>query len=46
MAHVFRTKAAENDLQEIAYYIAVKDRRPLTADKVVDGRLKYYANTL
>ena len=36
MAQVFRTEAAENDLQEIAYYIAVKDRRPLTAERIVD----------
>lgn len=31
-----RTKAAECDLQEIAYHIAFTDHRPLTADRVID----------
>jgi len=35
MPNAIRTEAAENDLQEIAYYIAAKDRRPLVADKIV-----------
>ncbi len=48
MATVLRTDAAENDLREIAYYIVVRDRRPVTADKVVDDILrkcKLYAET-
>lgn len=40
MAQVFRTEAAENDLREIAYYIAVNDGRPSTADKIVDEILE------
>ena len=31
-----RTEAAERDLQDIAYHIALKDGRPLTADQIVD----------
>ena len=31
-----RTEAAERDLQEIAYQIAVSDARPLTADRIID----------
>ena len=48
MAQVFRTEAAENDLQEIAYYIAVKDRRPLTAERIVDeilSKCRRYADS-
>ncbi len=31
-----RSEAAERDLRDIAYHIALRDRRPLTADRVVD----------
>lgn len=31
-----RSQAAEQDLQEIAFQIAVRDRRPHTADKIID----------
>ena len=31
-----RTEAAERDLQEIAFHIAFTDRRPLTADRIID----------
>ena len=37
MPQAIRTPSAEQDLRDIAYYIAVKDGRPLTADRVVDG---------
>jgi plasmid stabilization system protein ParE len=32
-----RTEAAERDLQDIAFHIALKDGRPLTADRIIDG---------
>lgn len=31
-----RSAAAERDLQDIAFYIAFRERRPLTAERVVD----------
>lgn len=31
-----RTAAAEADLQEIAFQIAVRDQRPVTADRVIE----------
>ena len=36
MPRVIRTDAAEQDLRDIAYYIAVEDGRPLTADRNID----------
>jgi len=36
MARVLRTLAAEADLEDIAYHIAVEDGRPLTADRIID----------
>ncbi len=36
MPRVFRTPAAEADLADIAYHIAVEDGRPLTADRNID----------
>ena len=32
-----RSAAAERDLQRIAYHIALKDDRPLAADRVIDA---------
>jgi plasmid stabilization system protein ParE len=32
-----RSAAAERDLQGIAYHIALKDGRPLAADRVIDA---------
>ena len=31
-----RSEAAQCDLEDIAYHIAVRDRSPLTADRVID----------
>ena len=31
-----RSEAAERDLQYIAFHIAFADRRPLTADRIID----------
>ena len=31
-----RSAAAERDLQDIAFYIALRNRRPATADQIVD----------
>lgn len=31
-----RSAAAERDLQDIAYHIALEDGRPLTADRVIN----------
>jgi len=31
-----RTEAAERDLQEIAFQIAVRDGRPIVADRIID----------
>jgi len=31
-----RSEAAEGDLQNIAFHIAFADRRPLTADRIID----------
>ena len=31
-----RTEAAERDLQEIAFHIAVRDGRPIVADRIID----------
>ena len=31
-----RTEAAERDLQEIAFQIAVRDARPIVADRIID----------
>ena len=31
-----RTESAERDLQDIAYHIALKEGRPLTADRIID----------
>jgi plasmid stabilization system protein ParE len=31
-----RSEAAERDLQDIAFHIAFTDRRPLTADRIID----------
>ena len=31
-----RSAAAERDLQDIAFYIALRSRRPATADQIVD----------
>jgi toxin ParE1/3/4 len=36
MPRLIRTPAAEADLLEIAYYIAVEQGRPQTAEKVID----------
>ncbi len=48
--HVHWTPEAELDLEEIAFYIAVKERRPLVAEQVVrgihDACFKYSATPL
>ena len=31
-----RTDAAESDLRDIAFHIAFKEHRPLTADRIID----------
>jgi plasmid stabilization system protein ParE len=31
-----RTETAERDLREIAFYVAFNDRRPETADRIID----------
>ena len=31
-----RSESAERDLREIAYQIAMKDGRPITADRIID----------
>ena len=31
-----RSDAAERDLRDIAFHIAFKDRRPLTAERIID----------
>ena len=31
-----RSEAAEHDLQDIAFHIAFREKRPLTADRVID----------
>lgn len=36
MAVARRTEAAEHDLKTIAFQIALADRRPATADRIVD----------
>jgi plasmid stabilization system protein ParE len=36
MPRARRTEAAERDLRDIAYQIALKDHRPLTADQIID----------
>lgn len=36
MAKVIWTPKSELDLAELAYYIAVEDRRPATADGIID----------
>ena len=36
MPRLIRTPAAEDDLQEIAHYIAVEQGRPQTAERVID----------
>ena len=36
MANVVWTPAAQSDLAELAHYIANQDRRPATADRIVD----------
>ena len=50
MPRLIRTPAAEEDLLEIAYYIAVEQGRPLTAERVVDELhakcLQYAANPM
>ena len=48
MPKVIRTEAAEQDLRDIAYYIAVEDGRPLVADKLIDeitAKCDSYAQT-
>ncbi|MBX3427376.1 MAG: type II toxin-antitoxin system RelE/ParE family toxin [Pirellulales bacterium] len=37
MAYAVRTPAAEQDLQEIALFIAVEQARPLAAERVVEN---------
>ena len=39
MSKALWTKIAEDDLAEIAYYIAVEDRRPIVADRIIDELL-------
>lgn len=39
MPRVLRTPAAEADLVDIAYHVAVADGRPLTADRIIDEML-------
>ena len=36
MPRARRSEAAERDLQEIAFQIAVRDHRPLVAERIVD----------
>ncbi len=36
MANVAWTPAAKTDLADLAHYIAYEDRRPITADRIVD----------
>jgi plasmid stabilization system protein ParE len=36
MPGLIRTPAAEDDLLEIAYFIAVEQGRPLTAEQIID----------
>jgi plasmid stabilization system protein ParE len=36
MFHARRTQEAERDLREIAFRIAYVDKRPLTADRIID----------
>ena len=46
MARSEWTEEAEDDLADIAYYIAVKERRPLTARKNIEeiqSKAKHYA---
>jgi plasmid stabilization system protein ParE len=31
-----RSEAAERDLQDIAFHVAFRERRPLTADRIID----------
>ena len=43
-----RTEAAERDLQEIAFQIAVRDGRPIDADRIIDqlvGECQMLADT-
>ena len=40
MPTAFRTPAAERDLQEILFHIAVDDEQPVLAEKVLDGLLE------
>ncbi|MBC8350902.1 MAG: type II toxin-antitoxin system RelE/ParE family toxin [Planctomycetes bacterium] len=37
MSHAVWTPLAEAELEDIVYYIAVKDRRPLTAERIARG---------
>jgi len=36
MARAIRTEIADQDLDEIAYYIAIHEGRPSTADRAID----------
>ena len=47
MAKAFWAQLAEDELEEIAYYIAVNDRRPETAAKIVTelkDKAQHYAD--
>lgn len=52
MPYARRTASAEADLQETAIQIAIRDRRPATADRIIDEligqceRLAQYSETL
>jgi plasmid stabilization system protein ParE len=39
-----RTEAAERDLRNIAFQIALKDHRPLTADQIIDELIEQSHN--
>ena len=46
MPRVERTPAADQDLQEIGYYIGVQQHRPSTAEKIlreIDAKCRTYA---
>lgn len=48
MPRLLRTPSAEEDLLEIAHYIAVEQQRPLTAERLIDemiGKCGEYAAT-
>jgi plasmid stabilization system protein ParE len=46
MPEAFHSYETSKDLEEIAYHIAVRDGRPLTAERIIDeliGKCDFYA---